>query len=172
LTTPLNPFSPLPTMIVDLTMTLSQSPKTKPFSTPHIKERKTLQWDYSRLLITQYNPSSTPPQMFSHSNMLKTPPPDYCINSNSKFLTLNPFTSPQHKRILKTSRGFRLKIQRRKKRLISSTLRDTALPFTIKQNLTNESMTYSINMDSYSTLINPYRKLPHSNINTKLPKSM
>lgn len=65
---PTTPFIQKKNNTVDTTMTPSQSPeKEKQYYAQQTMRRNGMQWDNTQTRITEYNPISTPLQMFSHS---------------------------------------------------------------------------------------------------------
>ena len=74
-----------PMNIVDLTMALSQSPPQHTTSGQNSKKRKQIQWDNNMNQIKQYNPSTTPNQMWKNIQW----------DSNlSQVKQYHPFTTP------------------------------------------------------------------------------
>jgi hypothetical protein len=88
LTAPTNPFTTKQNNIVDLTMAHSQGQERgnlQHYSQQNGKRRRIIQWDNTQNKIKEYNPISTPKQMFSHSPLLHPPSPNP--------FQLNPFRS-------------------------------------------------------------------------------
>jgi hypothetical protein len=94
-TSPTNPFTQRKRNVVDLTMaSSSQSPEQQQIQEINLqqsKRMKGIQWDSTQNKITEYNPISTPQQLFSHSTLLHPQQPP------------NPFQSAILQKIIHTS---------------------------------------------------------------------
>jgi hypothetical protein len=93
---PTNLFQPQEEEIVDLTMTHHESPDKKDQSNQLFKKRRIL-WDMTTSQIKEYNPLSTPIQMFSHSKTLKNTTTNQTWNNFAINLRHNPNNHPSPK---------------------------------------------------------------------------
>jgi hypothetical protein len=87
--------------IIDLTTTLSQSPEQHPFSGPITQKTKKqrIHWDSAQEQIQEFNPDSSPCQLFARSTTLNPflPQPQHTLTNFKNTPPIpNPFLPPQN----------------------------------------------------------------------------
>jgi hypothetical protein len=109
LTAPINPFTTRTNNIVDLTMAPSQSPEkeTQHHYPQQTKRKRNIQWDNTQNKITEYNPISTPTQIFSHSTLLQPSQPNPFQPNPFNRINSTPYLTKQRPRDAKSRGGRR-----------------------------------------------------------------
>jgi hypothetical protein len=97
-TSPTNPFTQRKRNVVDLTMaSSSQSPEQQQIQEINLqqsKRMKGIQWDSTQNKITEYNPISTPQQLFSPTTTQPFPISD--LTKNHTYITTNKQSFPNN----------------------------------------------------------------------------